>query len=324
MKVLITGISGFIGTYLAEYCLKQSCEVHGWVRSSSWKGPLETIKDRISIEVCNILDPEAVRERLDTLKPDWIFHLAGKSHIGVSWHEPQDTLQVNVSGQVNLLEAMRTLDLTSRIQIAGSSEEYGIVQPEEVPVTEDTPLRPISPYAVSKVSQDLMGHQYFKNYGLRIVRTRSFNQTGPRRKEFFVTSAFAKQVAMIEVGRQRPILHVGNIDVVRDFTDVRDTVKAYWLALKQCDDGEVYNICSGQGRKISDILDILRDLSEVKFEVKKDQTKIRPSDLPVMIGDGSKFHKKTGWKPQISLEESMQDLLNYWRENVGVKARAKN
>ena len=129
---------------------------------------------------------------------------------------------------------------------------------------------------------------------------------------------------MIEVGRQRPILHVGNIDVVRDFTDVRDTVKAYWLALKQCDDGEVYNICSGQGRKISDILDILRDLSEVKFEVKKDQTKIRPSDLPVMIGDGSKFHKKTGWKPQISLEESMRDLLNYWRENVGVEARAKN
>ena len=179
-------------------------------------------------------------------------------------------------------------------------------------------LRPVSPYAVSKVSQDLMGLQYFQNYDLQLIRTRSFNQTGPRQKEFFVVSAFAKQVAMIEIGKQRPLVHVGNIDVVRDFMDVRDVVDAYWLCLEKCDSGEVYNICGGRGHKISDILDVLHGLSQVKFEVKRDETKKRPSDLPVMIGDGSKFEKKTGWKPKISFEKSIEDLLLYWRERIAV------
>ena len=232
MKVLITGIAGFIGSYLAEYCLEKSAEVHGWVRTDSWAGPLRKIEDRIHVQVCDILDPNAVRENLERIRPDWIFHLAGKSHIGTSWHASEETLQVNVSGQVSLLEAVRELKLKTRIQVAGSSEEYGRVREEETPVQESAPLRPISPYAVSKVSQDLMGLEYFQNYGLDIIRTRSFNQTGPRRQEFFVTSAFARQVTLIEANQQRPVVHVGNIDAVRDFTDVRDTVKACWLSLE--------------------------------------------------------------------------------------------
>jgi len=221
-----------------------------------------------------------------------------------------------VVGSNNLFEAIRKSGQTPVIQIACSSEEYGLVKPEETPITEKNELRPLSPYAVSKMAMDYMGYQYHQSYGLKIIRTRGFNHTGPRRGDVFVTSNFAKQVAMIEVGKQKPVLFVGNTDSQRDFTDVRDMVRGYYLAVQECEQGEVYNIASGTTIYIRDMLKMLIDMSKVKIEVKQDPKRMRPSDVEVLLGDYSKFNKATGWKPEIPFTKTMEDLLNYWREKV--------
>ena len=202
------------------------------------------------------------------------------------------------------------------IQIACSSEEYGMVYENEVPIKETNPLRPLSPYAVSKVAMDYLGYQYFQSYKERIIRTRGFNHTGPRRGDTFAESNFAKQIAMIEKGKQEPIIHVGNLDATRDYTDVRDMVAAYLLAVEKCDPGDVYNICTGTTIKIGDMLDMLLSMSKVKVEIKPDPARMRPSDVPVLLGDNSKFVAKTGWKPAVPFKNTMEDLLNYWRERV--------
>jgi GDP-4-dehydro-6-deoxy-D-mannose reductase len=203
--------------------------------------------------------------------------------------------------------------MDTRIQIAGSSEEYGMVYENEIPIKETNPLRPLSPYAVSKVAHDLLGYQYYKSYKLYIVRTRGFNHSGPRRGEVFVESNFPKQIAEIEKGLKEPVIHVGNLEAKRDFTDVRDMVRGYWLSLEKCDPGEVYNICSGRAFKIKEVLDILLSLSKVKVEVKQDPTRMRPSDVPILLGDHTKFSEKTGWQPTIPFEKTLEDILNYWR-----------
>ncbi len=307
MKILITGSAGFMGRHLASACAAQGAEVTGWAR-----------------ETVDLLDAAAVKSGLEQLRPDRIFHLAAKSHIGQSWLNPLDTLQTNISAQVNLFEAVRALGLRPRIAVAGSSEEYGMIDSKDVPITEETPLKPVSPYAVSKVAQDLMGLQYFKNYGLEIVRLRLFNQTGPGRSEAFVTSAFARQIARIEAGLQDPVVHVGNLAVIRDFTDVRDAASALWLALEKGEPGDVYNICSGEGIAVGGILDLLRRESTVDFRIVPDGDRVRPSDLPVIVGDGSKFKKRTGWLPKISFEQSMKDLLAEWRTHVKSNAASAN
>jgi GDP-4-dehydro-6-deoxy-D-mannose reductase len=214
------------------------------------------------------------------------------------------------------LEAVRSLGANPFIQIAGSSEEYGLVYEKELPIKETNPLRPLSPYAVSKVAQDMLGFQYFKSYGQNIVVTRAFNHTGVRRGEPFVTSNFAKQIALIEKGKQKPIIRVGNLEAIRDFTDVRDVVCAYWLALEKCKPGEVYNVCSSKGYKISKLLETLLSYSKVKVKIEQDPERIRPSDVPVLIGDYTKFREATGWMPKIPFEKTIQDLLDYWRANV--------
>ena len=203
------------------------------------------------------------------------------------------------------------------IQIAGSSEEYGLVYENELPIKETNPLRPLSPYAVSKVSQDYLGYQYFKTYGLRIIRTRAFNHSGPRRGEVFVDSNFAKQVAKIEIGKQQPVIKVGNLEAIRDFTDVRDVVVAYWLATEKCEPGEVYNISSGQGWAIKDVLNKLVELSkrdDIKIEA--DPARMRPSDNPILIGDSTRFRQVTGWQPKITYEQTLKDMLDFWRQRV--------
>jgi GDP-4-dehydro-6-deoxy-D-mannose reductase len=248
--------------------------------------------------------------------PERIFHLAAQSFVGSSFLAPQETLTTNIIGQLNILESIRSLKINPRTMIAGSSEEYGLVYENELPIKETNPLRPLSPYAVSKVSQDFLGYQYFKSYGLHVVRTRAFNHTGRRRGEPFVSSNFAKQIALIEKGKQEPVIHVGNLEAIRDFNDVRDIVKAYWLSLEKCEAGEVYNICTGKGYKIKEVLDILLSLSKVKVTLKEDPARLRPSDVPVLIGDSTKFRKVTGWKPEIPFEKTLKDLLNFWRENV--------
>lgn len=315
-KILITGIAGFMGTYLTEFCLKQNVDVFGWLRPGTSGKIFVSTYQSVKIDQFDMSDREIVKQKLALIRPDWIYHLAAKSHIGRSWEDPQDTLVTNVSCQIHLLEAMRSLGLESKVLIAGSSEEYGIVKQGEVPVNEDAALNPVSPYAVSKVAQDLMGLQYHRNYGLPILRVRSFNQSGPRRSEQFVTSAFARQVALIEAGLQPAVVKTGNLDAIRDFIDVRDGVRALWLCLERCTPGNVYNICSGRGYAMRYILEVLKKLSSVEFEVQYDPAKARPSDLPVLIGDATKFKSETGWSTQITFEQSLEDLLNDWRARV--------
>ncbi|MDI6892920.1 MAG: GDP-mannose 4,6-dehydratase [Actinomycetota bacterium] len=317
MRALITGISGFAGSHLAEYCLNRGdVEVFGTIRWRSRTENIDHIKNKIQLMECDIRDSASVLKVLEKVKPNLIFHLAAQSFVPTSWHAPTETLVTNIVGQVNIFEAVRELNLTTRIQLACSSEEYGMVYEGEIPIKETNPLRPLSPYAVSKVTQDLLGYQYHESYDMFIVRTRAFNHEGPRRGEVFVTSNFAKQIAEIEKGEREPVIEVGNLEAIRDFTDVRDTVKGYWLSLEKCEPGEVYNIASGKGTKIGEMLDTLLKFSGVDVEIKRDPARMRPSDVQILVGDHSKFSKATGWEPEIPFENTLEDLLNYWRERV--------
>jgi GDP-4-dehydro-6-deoxy-D-mannose reductase len=317
MKVLITGITGFVGSHLTEYLLKLgNIEIYGIVRWRSQVDNIEHIKDKIKLYECDIRDMVSVEKTIFTIKPDKIFHLAAQSFVPTSWNAPAETLTTNVIGELNIFESVRNSKLNPVIHIACSSEEYGMVYENEIPIKETNPLRPLSPYAVSKVAQDLLGYQYYMSYKLNIIRTRGFNHTGPRRGEVFVTSNFAKQIAEIEKNKREPVIYVGNLDAKRDFTDVRDMVRAYWLSTEKCQPGEVYNICSGKAYPIREVLDILLSYSKVKITVKQDPSRIRPSDVPVLVGDNTKFSSVTGWKPEIPFEKTLKDLLNYWREKI--------
>jgi len=317
LRALITGISGFAGSHLAEYCLNRGdIEVFGTIRWRSRTENIDHIKNKVQLMECDIRDATSVLKVLEKVKPDLIFHLAAQSFVPTSWHAPTETLITNIVGQVNIFEAVRELNLATRIQLACSSEEYGMVYEGEIPIKETNPLRPLSPYAVSKVTQDLLGYQYHESYDMFIVRTRAFNHEGPRRGEVFVTSNFAKQIAEIEKGEKEPVIKVGNLDAIRDFTDVRDTVRGYWLSLEKCEPGEVYNIASGKGTKIREMLNTLLKFSGVDVEIKRDPARMRPSDVQILVGDHSKFSKATGWEPKIPFEKTLEDLLNHWRERV--------
>lgn len=322
MRVLITGITGFAGSHLVEYLLAEvpGVEIFGTKRWRSRMENIEHLQADIQLVECDLKDANAVRQVLTDVRPERIFHLAAQSYVPASWRAPSETLENNINSQTNIFEAMRALDLDARIQIAGSSEEYGLVHPDEVPIKETNPLRPLSPYAVSKVAQDLLAYQYFRSYGLKAIRTRGFNHTGPRRGEVFVTSNFAKQIAAIEAGMHEPVIRVGNLSAQRDFTDVRDIVRAYWLALEKGTPGEVYNLASGKAITIRELLDMLLELSEVEVEVEVDPDRLRPSDVEILLGDYSKFHADTGWEPRIPLSKTVEDLLNYWRQRLGVAA----
>lgn len=318
MKVLITGITGFAGSHLAEYILTNhpEVEIYGIVRWRSRLDNIASIQDKIYLLEADLKDITSLRAVLAHVQPDWIFHLAAQSFVPTSWKCPAETFAINAIGQINLFEAILSLKQNPKIHIAGSSEEYGQVYESEIPMKETNPLRPLSPYAVSKVAQDLLAYQYFRSYGLRTVRTRGFNHTGPRRGEVFVTSTLAKQIAAIEKGKKEPVIRVGNLEAKRDFTDVRDMVKAYWLALEKGEEGEVYNIGSGRAYAITEVLSILLSLSRVEVKVEVDPSRLRPSDVPILLADCSKFRKLTGWEPQIPFEQTLRDLLDYWRERV--------
>jgi GDP-4-dehydro-6-deoxy-D-mannose reductase len=316
MRVLITGITGFAGSHLAEFLLSKNYEVHGIKRWRSDTANIESFKDKITLHECDISDFHSVSAVMGKVKPEKIFHLAAQSFVPSSWSAPSETITTNVIGELNIFEAAKELKINPWIQIACSSEEYGMVYENEVPIKETNPLRPLSPYAVSKVAQDLLGYQYNQSYKLNIVRTRAFNHEGPRRGEVFVTSNFAKQIADIEKKKNPPVIYVGNLDARRDYTDVRDTVRAYWLATEKCIAGEVYNICSGRDWKIKDMLNYLLSLSKIKVEIKQDPARMRPSDVQILLGDNTKFTKQTGWKIEIPFEKTLEDLLNYWRARV--------
>lgn len=316
MKALVTGISGFVGSHMAEFLLDKGVEVVGTIRQRSQKDHITHIESDIKLVECELRDPISVEQLMDQERPELIFHLAAQSFVPTSWNSPIDTIHNNVAGQIHLFEAIRRFKLSSKVQIACSSEEYGQVEPSEVPIREDNPLRPLSPYAVSKVAQDYLGYQYFRSYGLHIVRTRTFNHTGPRRGENFVTSNFAKQIAEIEKGLRPPVIHVGNLQARRDFTDVRDIVRGYWLALEKGTPGECYNIASGSCCTIEQMLHLLLTLTDVQVEIQEDPLRMRPSDVEILLGSAEKFHADTGWTPEIPFEQTMTDLLNYWRAKL--------
>ena len=316
MKVLITGITGMVGSHLAEYILAEhpGVEVHGLVR---WRSPLDNIShlaSRVQLHLGELRDLNSLVNLLKKIRPDRIFHLAAQSYVPSSFEAPADTLHTNVIGTVNLLDAIRLADLDPRIHICSSSEVYGQVTLEEVPIRESNPFRPASPYAVSKVGEDMLALQYFLSYGLKTLRTRMFTHTGPRRGSVFAESAFALQIAEIELGMRANPMKVGNLDSVRTLADVRDTVRAYWLLLEKCPAGEVYNIGGNRTLTVGEVLGMLTAQARCEIRHEVDPALLRPSDVTLQIPETSKFKAATGWEPRITTEQTLQDLLDYHRE----------
>ncbi|HSW89130.1 MAG TPA: GDP-mannose 4,6-dehydratase [Candidatus Saccharimonadales bacterium] len=316
-KILITGASGFVGGHLAEHLVTfPDYEIHGTYLSdeSLQQSP---VKEKITFHKTDLQDKEQIENLIHEVKPDWIFHLAAQANVFTSFKDPVQTFHANIDSQVYLLEAVRNANLSAtRVLIVGSSEEYGYVKPNELPINETTPLRPANPYSVSKIAQDYLAMQYSISYKMPLVRVRPFNHIGIRQKTGFVVADFAKQITDIEKGNIAPVIKVGNLEAKRDFTDVRDMVRSYPLILEKGQPGEVYNIGSGVSHKIQEILDILLSFSSVKITTEVDQNKLRPSDVPEIVCDNTKITQTTGWKPEIPLEQTLKDILDYWR-NIG-------
>jgi len=320
MQVLITGVAGFVGGHMVDFLRHQHPEA-AIVGLDNHPGARARALG-IEIVQADLEDAASVRAALARLRPDRVIHLAAQSSPQRSWADPAGTLRTNVLGMLHLLEAVRAGAAAPRILAVGSTDEYGLARPDEVPLREDAPLRPASPYAVSKVAQGYLALQYALSPGLHVVRTRTFHHTGPRRGEQFAESSFARQLAEIEAGQRPPRLEVGNLEAVRDFTDVRDVVRAYWLLLQKGTPGQVYNVCSGSGTRLSDLLRLLVDLSGLRIDVRVDQGRLRAGDVPELVGDRSRLTADTGWEPRIPLERSLADLLTYWRERVAQAAPA--
>jgi GDP-4-dehydro-6-deoxy-D-mannose reductase len=315
VRVLITGVAGFVGGHVVDLLRAEHAEAEIFGLDSRPGNRSRSLG--IEILQADLDDPAAVRQALERVRPDRIVHLAAQSSPQRSWEDPAGTLKTNLLGLLHLLEGARTLALAPRLLVVGSAEEYGLVRPDQLPLREDAPLRPASPYAVSKVAQGFLALQYAVSLGLPIVRTRTFHHTGPRRGEQFAESSFARQLAEIEAGRRPPRLEVGNLDAVRDFSDVRDVVRAYWALLEHGVAGEVYNVCSGRGVRLADLLDELIALSGLKVEVRVDPGRLRPHDFPVLVGDPSRLRAATGWEAHTPLSRTLRDLLDHWRERVG-------
>jgi len=317
MNVLITGITGLVGSHLADYLVEfPQVRVFGFKRWRSNPRNIAHLVNRVAMLEGDVEDPSSVELALRQSQPSRIFHLAAQSYPRESWDAPIATFNANVVGTINLLEAVRRLGLSTVVHIACSSAEYGYILPEEVPITEDHPLRPLSPYGVSKVAQELLGYQYAANFGLRTVMTRSFNHIGPRQGDRCAVQTFCKQVAEIEAGLKPPVVKVGNLAPRRDFSDVRDVVRALWLLAEKGRPGEVYNLCSGQAPTIGEILDQVLSMARVPMQVEVEEARLRPSDEPILLGDNSKLRRDTGWSPQIPLAQSIADILDFWRQEL--------
>ena len=321
MRVLITGIAGFAGSHLVDYLLNNGdMEIFGVCLPSDRMDNLAHCLDRITVSPLDLADADATRTMLDALQPDQVFHLAAQAEVGRAWRHPAETLTNNCAAEANLLQGIVDLALDPRILIVGSADEYGRIEPDDLPVGEGTPLRPLNPYAVSKIAQDFLGYQYYLSHHLRIVRVRPFNHIGPRQRQGFVTPDFASQIARIELGQQEPVIHVGNLTAERDFSDVRDIVRAYGLALSTPCTGQVYNLGSGHAHSIRGVLDLLISWSDVAMRVIPDPARRRPSDIPRIVCDSRLFREVTGWQPEHSFEESLRDVLTYWRQRVRAEA----
>ena len=316
-RILITGCTGFVGRYLIKQCRLRYPQAILWGLAGHPPSATNTlpVKD-IHFVTVDITHPEAVRQAVAQARPDIVFHLAAQASVAASWNNPLDTLTINAGGTIHLLEALRTEHLTPRIILVGSGEQYGMVRPEENPVREDCPFRPANPYAVSKITQDLYGYQYFLAYQLPIMRTRSFNHFGPYQAATFVIPNFARQIALIEAGKADPILLVGNLEAQRDFLPVEDVITAYLAIADWGQAGKAYNIGSSQARSIRSILDLLLSFARVPIEVREDPTRLRPVDVPLLEADTSRLSLHTGWYPTTPFEAALQRTLDYWRNTI--------
>lgn len=309
MKALITGVDGFVGKYLSEYLLKQKYEVYGTTISEKYKN------EKIKIYKMNLLDEKEVNKVIKMIKPDKIFHLAGQSAVGLSWEKPVLTVNINVNGTLNLLEAVRNYSKDSKMLIVGSSDQYGPIKPEECPIKESKIQNPQSPYGVSKKTQEEMCKLYVNAYHMNIIMVRAFNHIGAGQSTNFVVADFASKIAQIEKGSE-PVLKVGNLETFRDFTDVRDIVRGYSLLLEKGKIGEIYNIGSGKEVKVSEILKKLVSMSKKEIKIEIDPNKFRPVDVPLVVCDNSKIKKDTGWETEFLINDTLEEVLEYWRSVI--------
>jgi GDP-4-dehydro-6-deoxy-D-mannose reductase len=317
MKVLITGIAGFVGSHLAELLLRRGDELFGICLACESRENIREIEKDLHLSNCDITHFDQLSKVIRRINPDEIYHLAALSSVGKSFAHPTDTIEVNVRGTLYLLEILRNTQKKARILIVGSSDMYGIARPKDIPITEERLLLPVSPYGSSKAMCDLLAYQYFISFGVQTIRVRAFNHTGPRQGIGFVVPDFASQIAKIEAGILPPVMKVGNLSSKRDLSDVRDIVRGYQLLMKKGKDGEAYNICSGKGYSIKNVLKVLISLSKKKIRVRMDEKRARPAEIFVLVGDNSKIERATGWKPRIPIGKTLEDTLNFWRRRYG-------
>ena len=315
-RVLITGVAGFAGSHLAELLLGDGAEVHGTIFPGESTAGIDPFKSRLKLSTCDIRDAGAVGGLISETGPEEICHLAAVTFIPESIDDPRLTFETNLFGTMNVLEAARKHADTARVLFVGSADEYGVVREDDLPVGEDTPLRPVNPYSVSKVSADMLAHQYARAFGLRIVRVRPFNHTGPRQSPRFVCSDFARQVVEVEKGLRPARVNVGSLRPRRDFTDVRDVVRAYRDVLRGGEPGEVYNICSGRSLAVGEILEALLKLSGQSIEVVEQSSRLRKTDVVEIRGDFGRIEEAVGWRPSIPIEQTLEDMIAYWRDFV--------
>jgi GDP-4-dehydro-6-deoxy-D-mannose reductase len=321
VRVFITGITGPVGSFLADHLLTiPGLELHAFKRWRSDPRPIAHLRGRVTLHEGDIEDAFSVDRAVAAAAPERVFHLAAQSYPSASWEAPVHTLRANVEGTINLLEAVRRHVPAARVHIAGTSAQYGVVRPDEVPIREDRPMRPGSPYGVSKVAAELSGLQYHDNFGLHVVVTRSFNHVGPRQGDRCSIQTFCQQMAAAELGLQPPVLRVGNLEPRRDFSHTRDVARALWLLIERGVAGEVYNLCSGRATRIGDIVDMVVARGRVSVEVQVDPARLRPSDEPILLGDNTKLRAATGWAPEIGVERIVDELLAYWRERLRADA----
>ncbi len=316
-RILITGFSGFVGGYLVEQCriAYPEAKLSGVCRHPLSPSATARVQD-ITPFVADITNAEQMRNIVAETRPDLAFHLAAQSSVAASWADPAATLRINAGGAICLLEAIRAEHLSPRIVLVGSGEQYGRVDPEENPIREETPLRPINPYGVAKAAQELYGYQYFVAYGLPVLCVRQFNAFGPRQNPAFVVANFARQIALIEAGQSEPVMTAGNLQVRRDFLPVEDVVRAYLAVAQYGQAGQAYNIGSGRAYSIGEILDLLLAHSTLSVHVQTDSALLRPADVSLLVADISRLHAHTGWKPAIDIHSALEQTLNYWRAAI--------
>ncbi|QDV39069.1 GDP-mannose 4,6-dehydratase [Tautonia plasticadhaerens] len=320
MRALVTGISGFVGGHLAEHLIDSGDQVVGLSASGRWSVASAHLAESVRLEAFDLVTDsvESLSRLIARKQPEAIYHLAAQANPSASLDDPRGTWGLNLGGTMTLLDAVRAagLDPLPRVVLVGSGVSYGNPAPEDLPVSERCPLRPNNPYAASKAAADLLGIQHALSYGTPVVVARPFNHAGPRQEDRYVLGSFARQVAEVERGT-RPRIEVGNLEVVRDFTDVRDIVRAYRLLAEHGQAGEVYNIGTGRDESLASMLETLRRLARAPVEVVVDPARVRPVDQPLLLADASKLRSRTGWEPRLSTEQTLADMLDHWRSALG-------